>query len=61
MTEKKITWDELTAKLSGRSIDTLKKQNTVICPVCDTPRVKGNHQKCSKITQMKHMKKSGEI
>ncbi len=31
------------------------------CPVCGQPRNKGKHAKCSKITQLKHMKERGEI
>jgi hypothetical protein len=31
------------------------------CPVCGGPRNKGKHAKCSKITQLKHMKERGEI
>jgi len=31
------------------------------CPVCGTPRQKGNHAKCSRITQLKGMKARGEI
>jgi len=31
------------------------------CPVCDAPRNKGNHAKCSKITKLKHMKERGEL
>jgi hypothetical protein len=31
------------------------------CPVCEKPRSKGNHSKCSRITQLKGMKERGEI
>jgi hypothetical protein len=38
-----------------------KVEAPVYCPVCDNPRNLGNHAKCSKITQRKHMKERGEI
>ena len=35
--------------------EAIKFENTTwICPVCGLNRGKGNHQKCSKITQLKH-------
>ncbi|MFI3155952.1 MAG: hypothetical protein QX199_07320 [Methylococcaceae bacterium] len=55
MTDKTITWDKLEAKLSAGK--TIQKPHTVHCPVCGIPRNKGNHQKCSKITQQKHKHK----
>ena len=33
--------------------DKSQKQDTVFCPVCTLPRNKGNHTRCSKITQQK--------
>ena len=42
--------------MSWVSFKSTKKQDTVFCPVCDTPRNKGDHKKCSKITQLKAMK-----
>ncbi len=30
-----------------------QKQDTVFCPVCELPRNKGDHTKCSRITQQK--------
>jgi hypothetical protein len=35
--------------------------NICYCPVCGIPRQKGNHAKCSRITQLKGMKARGEI
>ncbi|MDP3333706.1 MAG: hypothetical protein Q8S55_17260 [Methylococcaceae bacterium] len=52
MIKKPITW------LSSKSA---KKPDTVSCPVCSHPRNKGNHQQCSRITQLKGMKDRGEI
>jgi len=37
------------------------KFDVCYCPVCGTPRQKGNHTKCSRITQLKKMKERGEI
>jgi hypothetical protein len=37
------------------------KFDTCYCPVCGAPRQKGNHAKCSRITQLKGMKERGEI
>lgn len=37
------------------------KPDICFCPVCGIPRQKGNHAKCSKITQLKSMKERGEI
>ena len=42
--------------MSWISLKSTKKQDTVVCPVCDKPRNKGDHKKCSKITQLKAMK-----
>jgi hypothetical protein len=61
MTEKQMTWLQLEANLSPSRSKTLKKPDTVYCPVCDSPRNKGDHKKCSKITQLKAMKARGEI
>ena len=38
-----------------------RKLDTCYCPVCGTPRQKGNHAKCSRITQLKGMRERGEI
>ncbi len=59
MPEKSITWGELEAKLS--IAEDVKKVNLVRCPVCGEPRNKGDHRKCSKITQQRHMKERGDI
>ena len=32
-----------------------QKQDTVFCPVCELPRNKGDHSKCSRITQQKSL------
>jgi hypothetical protein len=59
-------------KMMSRNKSTMsKKQDTeakkpwifdiCYCPVCDAPRNKGNHAKCSKITKLKHMKERGEL
>ena len=37
------------------------KLGTCYCPVCGKPRQKGNHARCSRITQLKGMKDRGEI
>jgi len=39
----------------------LKLDASCYCPVCAAPRQKGNHAKCSRITQLKGMKERGEI
>ena len=44
--------------MSWISLKSTKKQDTVFCPVCDKPRNKGDHKKCSKITQLKAMKEN---
>ena len=59
MTDKRITWGELEAKLSIP--DDVKKVNRVRCPVCGEPRNKGKHRQCAKATQLKYMRERGEI
>lgn len=52
----RIVWD---AELS---IDAVIPENKAwLCPVCGLKRNIGNHQKCSRITQMKHQKERGEL
>lgn len=44
------------------SVDVVIPETKVwLCPVCGLKRNIGNHQKCSKITQMKHRKERGEV
>jgi formate dehydrogenase maturation protein FdhE len=57
MNKKKLTWAQLEAKLSD--IEKVKKSDTAQCPICGISRNKGNHQKCSKITQLKHRQERG--
>jgi hypothetical protein len=63
MTENKIDLTTLDTELSAaeatKNIDTLKKNTTGMCPVCGLSRMKGDHKKCSKITQMKYQKGRG--
>jgi len=49
----------MSVKQINRAVATETK--TWLCPVCGLKRNIGNHQKCSKITQMKYMKEKGEI
>jgi hypothetical protein len=37
------------------------KFDSSYCPVCEKPRTKGEHSKCSRITQLKHMKERGMV
>jgi hypothetical protein len=37
------------------------KFDSSYCPVCEKLRTKGDHSKCSRITQLKGMKERGEI
>jgi hypothetical protein len=43
------------------SVDAVKPDLTWLCPVCGLKRNSGSHEKCSKITQLKHRKERGEI
>jgi hypothetical protein len=63
MSGKQIDWVSLYEDLSvnkaaPKGIDTIKL-DTGRCPVCGLNRNKGNHQKCSRITQLKHRKERG--
>jgi len=51
------------SKVNKKSAETKKplKFDSSYCPVCEKPRTKGEHSKCSRITQLKHMKERGEI
>ncbi len=51
--DKKTTRDELELRLPTKSPEK-KQYGTVRCPVCGLSRNKGNHSKCSRITQMRN-------
>jgi hypothetical protein len=58
MSEKQMDWVDANAQ---KQIDSVKPDPTWLCPVCGLKRNIGNHKKCSKITQLKHLKERGEI
>jgi len=59
MTEKQIDHTVMDIELS---VDAVIPENKAwLCPVCGVKRNIGDHQKCSKITQLKHQKERDKL
>ncbi len=59
MTEKQIDRSVLDTELS---VDAVIPENKAwLCPVCGVKRNIGDHQKCSKITQLKYQKERNKL
>jgi hypothetical protein len=63
--KKKVKYQQQEQNTMNKKKDTEAKKPSIFeicyCPVCGIPRQKGNHAKCSRITQLKGMKERGEI
>jgi hypothetical protein len=59
MTKKQIDHSVLDIELS---VDVVIPENKAwLCPVCGVKRNIGNHQKCSKITQLKYQRERDKL
>lgn len=61
MIEEQIDRVVLDAELSVDAVIPRHEKKAWLCPVCGLRRSSGNHQKCSRITQIKHQIEKGEL